>query len=68
MLPSMQQKRKACTAVVTDNVIIVMGGCGENGKGLNSVECFNFSNYAWEDLPPMKEERWGATAVVKCVF
>ena len=64
----MKQERVYCTAVVTDNVIIVMGGVDKRGRSLNLVECFNLSKYAWEDLPSMKQERKGATAVVKCVF
>ena len=66
MLPPMKQDRQGCTAVVTNNVIIVMGGHNRENGYLNSVECFNCSTYVWEDLPSMGEERWGATAVVKC--
>lgn len=66
MLPSMKQKRADCTAVVTDNVIIVMGGFNDHERYLKSVECFHFCTYVWEDLPPMGKKRCGATAVVKC--
>ena len=45
-----------------------MGGLDEKGKNHNSVECLNFYNYVWEDLPSMKEKRCGATAVVKCIY
>ena len=40
---------------------------GENkeSRELNSVEIFSFDNYSWEELPPMNEKRYGATAVVK---
>ena len=32
---------------------------------LNSVEYFKFDQYVWEELPPMKEARSSASAVVK---
>ena len=32
-------------------------------ESLNSVECFTFDRYSWEDLPPMNEARHFATAV-----
>ena len=63
MLPEMKCKRKACTAVVSQGAIVVMGGSDEHGKVLTSVECFTFDHYSWEDLPPMKEARCKATAV-----
>ena len=65
MLPSMKHKRWNCSAVVTGNVIVVMGGRNEESGALNSVEMFSFDNYSWEELPPMNETRYGATAVVK---
>ena len=63
MLPEMKCKRKACTAVVSQGAIVVMGGSDERGTPLTSVECFTFDHYSWEDLPPMNEARYQATAV-----
>ena len=62
-LPDMKCKRDGCSAVVVDDYIIVMGGRDEDMNVLNSVECFDFRRYVWEDLPPMKEGRSRATAV-----
>ena len=64
MLPDMKYKRRGCVAAVVRNTVIVMGGQGESGNRLKSVECFNFDRYSWEELPEMHEERWRATAVV----
>ena len=63
MLPEMKCKRRGCTAAVSRGAIVVMGGEDENGEELNLVECFTFDRYSWEDLPPMNEARWWATAV-----
>ena len=70
LLPPMKHERASCTAVITDNTIIVMGGSNkaEVTANLNSVECFDLNNFVWEELPPMKERRDGPTAVVKCDF
>ena len=63
MLPEMKCKRKGCTAVVSQGAIVVMGGRDERGTFLTSEECFAFDRYSWEDLPPMNEARYSATAV-----
>ena len=63
MLPEMKCKRKGCTAVVSRGVIVVMGGKDERDRAFNSVECFTFDRYSWEDLPPMNDARYRATAV-----
>ena len=57
VLPSMSEKRCACCAVITGNTIVVMGGNNEDGKELNSVECFTMGSYTWEYLPAMNEAR-----------
>ena len=62
MLPEMKCKRRDCMAVVSQGAIVVMGG-DERNRALNSVECFTFDRYSWEDLPPMNEARNRATAV-----
>ena len=61
MLPPMKYKRRGCTAVISSNVIVVMGGTAKSC--LNSVECFSFDRYFWEELPPMNEAREGATGI-----
>ena len=63
MLPRMLNKRGYATAVITGNVIVVMGGINE--KYLSSVEYFSFDRYSWKELPPMKEARSYAAAVLK---
>ena len=60
----MKYKRHGCAAVVTGNVVAVMGGWNKEQGVLNSVECFNFERYAWEELPPMIGKRGYPTAVV----
>ena len=67
MLPSMRHKRYGCTAVVTGNTMVVMGGRDNKCVALNSVECYSFVTNAWEDLPPMNEYRNEATSIVKTV-
>ena len=63
-LPSMKHKRHACAAVVTGDVLVVMGG--HDGRNcLKSVEVFYFLKQVWEELPEMNEARWCASAVVK---
>ena len=63
MLPHMLNKREGATAVITGNVIVVMGGINE--KYLSSVEYFSFDQYSWKELPPMKEARSYVAAVLK---
>ncbi|XP_028406760.1 uncharacterized protein LOC114529191 [Dendronephthya gigantea] len=65
-LPSLNHKRAGCTAVITGNIIIVMGGCNyESGEYLNSVECLDLSTNVWIELAPMKKKRAWLTAVLK---
>ena len=63
-LPSMKHKRGGCAAVVTGNVLVVMGGRSKENY-LNSVEAFHFQEQVWEELPDMNEARGYASAVVK---
>ena len=66
MLPCLNHKRAASAAVITGNVIIVMGGYVHETKTfLNSVECLDLSSNVWRELSPMKTKRSAATAVVK---
>ena len=64
MLPAMNQKRRECTAVLSGNVIVVMGGW-TGSEITNSAEYFDFATNMWVDLPPMKEKRCGAPGVAK---
>ncbi len=63
MLPDMKYKRRACVAAVVKDTVIVMGGDDEIGNDLKSVEIFKFDRYSWDELPPMHEPRYRATAV-----
>ena len=67
VLPSMKYERSGCSAVITGNIMVVMGGVNKEQHYLNSVECFNFDKYLWEELPPMIEPRAFATAVTNSV-
>jgi hypothetical protein len=64
MLSDMKYKRNGCVAAVVRDTVIVMGGKGETGNYLKSVESFRFDRFTWEEIPEMKEARFGATAVV----
>ena len=61
-LPHMKYRRRGCVAAIVRDTVIVMGGVSF-GTG-KSVEGFRFDRNSWEELPPMREERWCATAVV----
>ena len=63
-LPNMKYKRKGCVAAVVKDTVIVMGGKDETVNVLKSVEGFRFDRNSWEELPPMREARHWATAVV----
>ena len=64
-LPSMKHKRQGCTAVVTGDVLVVMGGFNGESGYLKSAEAFHFQEQVWEELPDMNEARKYASAVVK---
>ena len=64
-LPSMKHKRLACAAVITGDVLVVMGARDEKINYLKSVEVFHFLKQVWEELPEMNEARGYASAVVK---
>jgi hypothetical protein len=68
MLPRLNHERAGSSAVITGNVIIVMGGHHYETKTyLDSVECFDFSTNVWRELSPMTTRRGFATAVIKPV-
>ena len=62
-LPSLRHKRRGCSAVMLDDVIVVLGGCDDEGC-LNSVESFKMGDDRWKELRAIKEKRSYATAVV----
>ena len=62
-LPSMSQKRSGCTAVIMEDVIVVMSGQDESS--LNTVEYYILGQDSWSELPPMHCARVGATACVQ---
>ena len=64
-LPPMKYCRWACTAVITGDVIVVMGGLDEEGECLDSVECFSLDRQVWEELPHMIKRRAYGTAIAK---
>ena len=61
----MKHKQRGCAAVVTGDVLVVMGGRDENDHYLKSVEAFHLQNHVWEELPDLNEAREYASAVVK---
>ena len=63
-LPNMKYKRKGCVAAVVRDTVLVMGGQNERENALKSVEGFRIGRNSWEELPPMEENRFRATAVV----
>ena len=63
MLPPMKCCRCGCTAVITGDVIVVMGGFDKGRNYLDSVESFSLDRQVWEELPHMIEQRVYATAV-----
>ena len=62
--PSMNHSRRGCSAVISGDVILVVGGYGHKGKILKSVECYDVNQKIWKDLPHMKEARGHSTAVI----
>jgi hypothetical protein len=59
----MLEERVGCSAVITGNTIVVMGGRGRSGR-VRSVEAFTLGGYIWRYLPAMNDSRSGATATV----
>ncbi|CAB3990979.1 kelch 5 [Paramuricea clavata] len=64
MLPPMKHGRFECCAVVDGHSIVVMGGYGQDGTPLSSVEAFDFKTSKWSKLPSMKEARRGFIAEI----
>ena len=60
---SMKTARASHCAVVVENLIYVLGGCGYSGC-LKNVECFNSSANHWADRPGMIVARQFAAAAV----
>jgi hypothetical protein len=64
VLPSMLEARVSPCAVITGNIIVVMGGAILECRGLASVEGFVLGGYSWEYLPSLNEGRSCAAAVL----
>jgi hypothetical protein len=62
-LPSMIHARRGFSAIITGDLIVVMGGYGSRGRTM-SVECYDVSAKTWKDLPSMNEARGHPTALV----
>ncbi|XP_046855409.1 uncharacterized protein LOC124448438 [Xenia sp. Carnegie-2017] len=63
-LPSMLNKRSSCCAVITEDIIVVMGGRSDHGT-LHSVEYFKMgSSSAWNYFPSMNQLRQDFVAEV----
>ena len=56
-LPTMNEERSGCAAVITGNTIVVMGGRGKTTGRVRSVEAFTLGGYSWRYLPAMKDIR-----------
>jgi N-acetylneuraminic acid mutarotase len=68
MLPCLNHKRASSAAVITGNVIIVMGGfVYETETYLNSVEYLDLSTNVWRELSPMTTKRGYASGILKPV-
>jgi hypothetical protein len=63
-LPPMTEERAGCSAVITGNTIVVMGGKGKGKGRLRSVEAFTLGGYSWKCLPAMNDVRSLPTATV----
>ena len=61
-LPSMQKNRVLACAVLSGNIVVVMGGLGTSGGGQDSVEAHVLGSYSWEYLSDMNTHRVGAVA------
>ena len=64
-LPSLGYRRFGPSSVIIEDVIFVFGGYSAEQGALTSVESFTMGSDGWKELPPMKEKRGLATAVVK---
>ena len=63
-LPSMLEERSGCSAIITGNTVVVMGGRGKTTGRVRSVEAFTLGSYWWRYLPAMNDVRSLATATV----
>ena len=68
-LPCLNHERAGCAAVITGNVIVVMGGyVYETETYLNSVEFLDLSTNVWRELSPMTTKRRVAAAVLRPIY
>ena len=64
-LPPMIYKRRGCSAVIMNDIIVVFGGWNEEQGYLNTVESFTIGGEGWKELRGMIEKRAHASAVLK---
>ena len=63
-LPSMLEKRSACSAVIMGDVIVVMGGMTSILNNIKTVEHYVMGDTTWKKLPDMNYSRVHGTACV----
>lgn len=63
-LPPLSRRRVYCTALHHRGALWVLGGCGESGLPLDSVEVLDLESQTWSGLPSLPSARAGASAVV----
>ena len=63
VLPDMIYFRRGCVAAVLGNSIVAIGGATHGLNCLNTVECFDFKRFSWQELSSMNEARYLATGV-----
>jgi hypothetical protein len=62
-LPPLMHNRRGCSAVISDDVIVVLGG-RDKKKCLDPVQTLKIGSDRWKELQKIKERRNYATAVV----
>ena len=62
--PPMPTKRHWTTALCTETMLIVAGGCGVCGEVLSTVEVMNTENYQWYTAADLPESMHKASATV----
>ena len=62
--PPMSSPRRRACSVIIDNEMWVMGGKGEDGNELATVEVYSPKPNSWRSCTPMSQRRYGAVAGV----
>jgi N-acetylneuraminic acid mutarotase len=63
MLPDMNYSRRGSVGAVLGNSILAIGGATHGLDCLNTVECFDFKRFSWQELSPMNDARYLATGL-----